>query len=79
MQPETSGQLIELDARRRTTVRAGHHSMYVVTEEPDGTLIWRPASIITEDERALLEAPWLVDRVRKNRTRGTRNTRTLPD
>jgi hypothetical protein len=58
-------QLIELDPRRRVTLRLGHHSRYLATEEPDGTVILRPAVIMTEDERALLAAPWLVEQIDK--------------
>lgn len=73
-------QLVELDPRRRTTVRLGRHSRYLVTEEADGSLIFRPAVIVTEDELALLNAPWLVEQIEKTmaepRTTGKR--RTLP-
>lgn len=80
MSTPTDGQLIELDSRRRTTLRLGHHSRYLVTEEPDGTLIMRPAIVLTEDEVALLQAPWLVNQIHENMSdphaRGTR--RKLP-
>ncbi len=72
-------QLIELDSRRRTTVRTGHHSRYLVTEEDDGTLIWRPAVVLTEDELALRDAPWLVNQIdefQRNPSKGVR--RKLP-
>jgi hypothetical protein len=76
----TNDQLIELDPRRRTTVRAGHHSKYLVHEEPDGTLIWRPAAVVTEDERALLAAPWLVDQIQENQQNpSARTKRKLPN
>ncbi len=71
--------LIELDPRRRTTVRLGHHSRYLVTEESDGTLIWKPAVVMTEDERALLKAPWLVDNIDRALTDpSSRTRRKLP-
>lgn len=55
--------LIELDPRRRTTVRLGHHERYLAHEEPDGTLVFRPAVIITADEAVLRANPGLVDRM----------------
>lgn len=73
----TNVQLVELDPRRRTTVRAGHHSKYLVHEEPDGTLIWRPAAVVTEDERALFAAPWLVEQIQENQR--ARTERALPN
>ena len=77
---ESTPQLIELDSRRRVTLRVGHHSRYLAIEEPDGTVVLRPAVIMTEDERALLAAPWLVEQIDRTmadpRAIGTR--RRLP-
>ncbi len=73
-------QLLELDPRRRTTLRMGHHSRYLVREEANGTLILEPAVVMTEDEAALLAVPGLVEQINENlrdpHTRGTR--RKLP-
>lgn len=75
-----STQLIELDPRRRLTLKLGHHDRYLVSEEPDGTLIFRPAIVLTEDELALRSAPWLMDDIDRalsdpaSRTRGPRRT-----
>lgn len=66
MERRTDDQLIELDSRRRVTLRLGHHSRYLAIEEPDGTIILRPAVVMTEDEIALLRAPWLVDQINQN-------------
>lgn len=69
-------QLLELDPRRRTTLRVGRHSRYLAHEEPDGTVILRPAVILTADEAALLNTPWLVQQISENladpHARGTR-------
>jgi hypothetical protein len=59
-------QLIELDPRRRLTLRLGHHNRYLATEEPDGTIVLQPAVVMTADEIALLRAPWLVDQINQN-------------
>lgn len=75
--PSETAQLVELDARRRLTMpqRLGHHSRYLVSEEPDGTLIWRPAVVLTEDELALRQAPWLVANIDKALSDPTSRTR----
>ncbi len=74
-----NAQLIELDPRRRGTLRVGHHSRYLAHEEPDGTVILVPAVIMTADEVALLQAPWLVEQINQNladpRAHGARRKR----
>ena len=73
-----SDTLVELDNRRRVTLKIGHHDRYLVHEEPDGTLIFRPAVILTEDELAIQANPELLDRMERSmanpatRTRGRR-------
>lgn len=50
-----SESLIELDERRRVSLgKIGRHSRYLVREEPDGTLVFEPAVVLTETERAYL-------------------------
>lgn len=53
--------LIELDERRRTSLgRVGRkeHTRYLVEEQADGTLIWRPAVVVSEHElRFMAEYP----------------------
>jgi len=45
--------LIETDARGRATV--GHPGrQYLLHEEPDGTLVLEPASVVTELERKFM-------------------------
>lgn len=71
--------LVELDPRRRTTLRLGHHERYLAHEEPDGTLIFRPAVIMTTDEAALRGNPDLVDRMdRSLRDPSVRTRRARP-
>lgn len=51
--------LIELDERRRTSLgRVGHkeHTRYLVEEQVDGTLIWRPAVVVPEHELQFMTA-----------------------
>lgn len=50
-------QLIELDARRRTSIRLGHHDRYRVTEYSDGTLLLEPVFVLTKDELTLRANP----------------------
>ena len=52
---DTPGILVELDSRRRAALgRLAHHDRYLVTEEPDGTLIFTPAVVMTDLEAKLL-------------------------
>lgn len=62
-----SDVLIELDPRRRTTVRPGRHSKYLVHEEEDGTLIWEPAETRTVEELRLLQRPDIMTAIEKAR------------
>lgn len=51
--------LVELDDRRRTSLgRVGHkeHTRYLVEEQADGTLIWRPAVVVPEHELRFMTA-----------------------
>lgn len=50
-------QLIEVDARRRTTLRAGHHDRYRVTEYDNGALLLEPVFVLTQDELVLRANP----------------------
>ena len=63
-------QLIELDERRRVSLgRIGRpeHTRYLVEEEPDGTLVFTPAVVMSELEAKLLANRELVDRIEANR------------
>jgi len=51
--------VVELDDRRRTSLgRVGRkeHTRYLVEEQADGTLIWRPAVIVPEHELRFMAA-----------------------
>ena len=66
----TSGTVLEVDSRRRVTLgRLGRseHSRYLATTEPDGTIVLRPAVVMTELEARLM-TPDLVERVEANRS-----------
>jgi hypothetical protein len=61
--------ILELDERRRASLgRIGRpeHRRYLVSEEPDGTIILRPAVVMTELEARLLANRALVERIREN-------------
>lgn len=58
---EPNGVLVELDGRRRVALgRLGRHERYLVTEHPDGTLVWSPAVVVTEAELRLHRNPALL-------------------
>ena len=68
-------QLVELDSRRRVALgRLGRpeHQRYLVTEEPDGTLVFTPAVVMTAHEAALLRRPELVEQIEANQADPTR-------
>jgi hypothetical protein len=52
-----------LDPRRRVTLKVGHHDRYLAHEEPDGTIVLRPAVVLTTDDLALRSNPDLMDRI----------------
>ena len=63
-------QLVELDDRRRVSLgRLGRqeHTRYLVTEEPDGTLVFTPAVVLSELEVKLLANDELVASILANR------------
>lgn len=60
--------LVELDERRRVSLgKIGRHSRYLVREEPDGTLIFEPAVVLTESERKYLANQALQAQIEDNR------------
>lgn len=68
-------QLVELDSRRRVALgRLGRpeHQRYLVTEEPDGTLVFTPAVVMTAHEAALLRNPELVEQIEADQADPTR-------
>jgi hypothetical protein len=77
-------QLVELDSRRRVALgRIGRseHNCYLVDEQPDGTLVFTPAVVMTEHEAALLRNPELVAQIDADQTdpsRGVRSTARRP-
>jgi hypothetical protein len=66
MSATNNTQLIELDARRRTTIRLGHHDRYRVQELENGTLILEPVLVLTEDELTLRRNPDLEARIERS-------------
>jgi len=74
--------VLELDERRRASLgRIGRaeHRRYLVTEEPDGTIVMRPAVVITELEAKMLANKHLVERVAANREDPSRLVRRRRD
>ena len=58
----------ELYKLRGGETRADLDTAYLVREEADGTLIWEPATVITQAERRLLQDAALVAQVTRTRT-----------
>lgn len=60
--------LIELDERRRLSLgKLGRHSRYLAREEPDGTLIFEPAVVMSEMEARFMANRELVTRIEESR------------
>ena len=60
--------LVELDERRRASLgRLGRHNRYLAREEPDGTLVFEPAVVISEIEARFLANRELVARIEADR------------
>jgi hypothetical protein len=63
-------ELLELDDRRRVSlgkIGKPEHRRYLVTEEPDGTIILTPAAVVSEHELRLLAHPEVVARIQASR------------
>lgn len=60
--------IIEVDGRRRISLgKLGHHDRYLATEQPDGTIIFEPAVVLTEAEEAYLRNAALREQIQDNR------------
>lgn len=58
-------ELVEVDSRRRVTLGAhARHQRYLVTSEPDGTVILTPAVVLSEAEARFVRNADLVDKVK---------------
>ncbi|TAM71940.1 MAG: hypothetical protein EPN48_00630 [Microbacteriaceae bacterium] len=61
-----NGTLVQVDTRKRVSLGSmAHHSQYLVREESDGTIIFEPAVVLTQAERAFLSDPELVETLEK--------------
>ena len=72
-------QLVELDSRRRVALgRLGNpeHDRYLVTEHPDGTLVFAPAVVMTAHEAVLLRHPELVEQIKADQADPSRAVRS---
>jgi prophage tail gpP-like protein len=60
--------LVTLQDRKRVNLaRIARHDRYLVHEEPDGTLIWEPAEVMTVTEARLAANQELTDVIAANR------------
>jgi len=65
--------LVTLQDRKRVNLaRIAKHDRYLVHEEPDGTLIWEPAEVVSVTESRLSEDSGLLDVIAANRADPTR-------
>ncbi len=55
------------DRKRANPARIARHDQYLVHVEPDGTLIWEPAEIVSVTERKLMEDTALMRTIAANR------------
>lgn len=55
------------DRKRANLARIATHDHYLVHCEPDGTLIWEPAEVVTVTERRLMEDATLMAKIAENR------------
>lgn len=63
--------LIELDDRKRVSLgKYATGTRYLLTTEPDGTLILTPAVALSVAEARLLDRPDLLETVKNNRADG---------
>ena len=68
MVSNTDSILVEVDQRRRVSLgKLGHaeHTRYLGTMEPDGTIVLRPAVVVSEAEARLLANTELVEAIRR--------------
>ena len=73
--------LLELDERRRAAlgkIGKPEHRRYLVTEEPDGTLILTPAVVMSELEAAFLASSDVQSRIAAYREDPSRLVRRRP-
>jgi hypothetical protein len=55
------------DRKRANLARIAAHAQYLVHTEPDGTMIWEPAEILTVTERKLMGDAALMAEIAANR------------
>jgi len=65
---QVSTHFVELQDRKRANLaRIAQHDAYLVHVESDGTLIWEPATVITEAERRLMQDAALMAQIEQSR------------
>ena len=72
--------LLELDERRRTSLNKigqSQHRRYLVTENPDGSILLSPAVVMSELEARFQSDPALMADIEHRRTSTKRVRRTL--
>lgn len=55
------------DRKRANLARVATHDQYLVHTEPDGTMIWEPAEVVSVTERKLTEDEALMAAIAANR------------
>lgn len=71
--------IIDVDNRRRISLgKLGRHDRYLATEQPDGTIVFEPAVVLTEAEEAYLRNATLRQQIDDNRAHPERRRKRPP-
>ncbi len=74
----TDPVLVTLQDRSRVNLgKLATHDRYLVHREPDGTLIWEPAEVMSRTEARLLANEQLMQVVTKNRADPSHSAREI--
>lgn len=57
--------LIELDSRKRVLLPMGQPGRYLAQEEPDGTIVLVPATVMTRMEASILRSPEIMTAINR--------------
>jgi hypothetical protein len=67
--------LIELDERKRVVLSMARPGRYLARVEHDGTIVLRPAVVMSELEAAILRSPDIMRQLNEATAAGNRGTR----
>ncbi|HEU0191299.1 MAG TPA: hypothetical protein VFR17_08515 [Mycobacterium sp.] len=71
--------IIDVDNRRRISLgKLARHDRYLATEQPDGTIVFEPAAVLTKAEEAYLRNAALQRQIDDNRAHPERRRKRPP-